>query len=73
MRALEDIRADWDLADSNSEWGIIEQPEERLYNDIPDLLAALEAKNTEIARLKSDLAQSRTAIEKLSNAIWKVC
>ena len=59
MRTIEQIRADWDLIEdeSASEWGPIELAEERLYNDIPDLLAALAEKDTEIEQLKVKLQQ----------------
>ena len=55
MRTIEQIRADWDLVEdeSASEWGPIELAEERLYNDIPDVLAALAAKDAEIERLRN--------------------
>jgi len=59
MRTTEQIRADWDLVEdeSASEWGPIELAEERLYNDIPDLLAALAEKDAEIEQLKVKLQQ----------------
>jgi len=59
MRTIEQIRADWDLVEdeSASEWGPIELAEERLYNDIPDLLAALAEKDAEIEQLKVKLQQ----------------
>ncbi|HUW11045.1 MAG TPA: hypothetical protein VM537_15045 [Anaerolineae bacterium] len=54
MRTIEEIRADWDLVeDESADWGPIELAEERLYNDIPDVLAALGAKDTEIERLRN--------------------
>jgi len=38
-----------------------------------DLHAELAERDAEIERLKADLAQSRSAITKLSREIWKVC
>ena len=35
--------------------------------------AALAEKDAEIAQLKSSLAQSQTALTKLSRGLWKVC
>ena len=53
MRTIEQIRADWDLVeDESADWGPIELAEERLYNDIPDVLTALTEKDTEIERLR---------------------
>ena len=53
MRTIEQIRADWDLVEDDfADWGPIELAEERLYNDIPDVLAALAAKDAEIERLR---------------------
>ena len=42
-------------------------------DDIVALTTTLAEKDAEIAQLKSDLAQSRSAITKLSREIWKVC
>ena len=67
MRPLEDAQADWDAIKEVQVNMISAYPEvRRLWCDIPDLLA-------EIERLKADLAQSRSAITKLSREIWKVC
>ena len=54
MRTIEQIQADWDLVEdeSGSDWGPIELAEERLYNDIPDVLAALTEKDAEIEKLR---------------------
>ena len=72
MRPLEDIRADWNTWSgfgttiSRHGWVAAASARDRLLTDIPGLLA-------EIERLKADLAQSRSAITKLSREIWKVC
>ena len=41
--------------------------------EIKALKIMLARQDTEIERLKADLAQSRSAITKLSREIWKVC
>ena len=73
MRKIDEIRADYASAMRRAETcgsteDFIDKGNARIrvLNDIPDLLA-------EIERLKSDLAQSRSAITKLSREIWKVC
>ena len=55
-------------------------PVYQLHLDVLDLQIHAEAdaerlaeKDAEIERLKADLAQSRSAITKLSREIWKVC
>ena len=59
MRTIEQIRADWDLVeDESADWGPIELAEERLYNDIPDLLAALAAKDAEIEQLQEEIGET---------------
>ena len=45
----------------------------RLGQDVTELLKTLAERDEEIERLKADLAQSRSAITKLSREIWKVC
>jgi len=45
----------------------------RLVTEESRLQARLNLRDAEIERLKADLAQSRSAITKLSREIWKVC
>ena len=73
MRTIEQIRADWDLVEdeSGSDWGPIELAEERLYNDIPDLLAALAEKDAEIERLHVEIDERDTWSEQRARDAWK--
>ena len=68
MRTIEQIRADWDLVEdeSGSDWGPIELAEEHLYNDIPDLLAALAEKDAEIERLRNIARLAGTLTDRLA-------
>ena len=70
MRSVEDIRGDYQVVvtlDGSTQE--LEAATINLVNDVPDLLDILEKKDVEIKRLKADLAQSHSAVEKLSRGI----
>ena len=65
MRTIDEIRADWNFI-----WNYepdaedpLHQAQDRMYNDIPDLLAALAEKDAEIERLRAALSAAKELFE----------
>lgn len=52
MREIDEIQADWYLTNSASELLVIAEAEERLIQDIPELVVALAEKDAEIEKLR---------------------
>ncbi|HUW15230.1 MAG TPA: hypothetical protein VM537_36285 [Anaerolineae bacterium] len=68
MREIDEIQTDWYLANSSADLLAITEAEERLIQDVPDLLAELAEKDAEILRMAGEIVVMGTGELELVNA-----